>query len=101
MSETNIRTYADHWYGTGIIDGSGNAEDIILEAGQYMISEVIALSCGGNVEILQNTYAAGDTVAIKYRTGATEGACLDAVWSAYSAPFVSLGYVQVRVESTL
>jgi len=66
-----------------------------------MISEVIALTCGGNVEILQNTYAAGDTITIKYRTGVTEGACLDADWSVYSAPFVSLGYIQVRVESTL
>jgi len=66
-----------------------------------MISEVIALTCGGNVEILQNTYAAGDTITIKYRTGATEGACLDADWLAYTDPFVSVGYIQVRVESTL
>lgn len=100
MLEDNTRTFADHWYGTGEISDAGDAEEVCLEAGEYMISEVVYTEVR-HVELLQNEYAAGDTVALKYRDGATEGACLDAAWIAYAAPFESLGYVQVRMESTL
>jgi hypothetical protein len=50
------------------------------------------------VELLQNLYAAGDTVVIKYRTGATVELCEAEAWIAYTVPFVSSGYVQVRIE---
>jgi hypothetical protein len=64
-----------------------------------MISEVVEIAC--LVEIATNVYATGDSVAVFYRHGATEGACLDANWIAYTVPFDSLGYIQVRLESTL
>ena len=65
-----------------------------------MESEVIVTGTI-TVELLQNNYAAGDTVLLRYRTGASEAACLAASWSNYTVPFGSLGYVQVRLESTL
>lgn len=98
--EDNVRTFADHWTGTGAIGGSGNTETICVEAGEFMESEVIYTG-PVSVELLQNVYAAGDTVLIKYRHGATQAACEAAGWTTYSHPFVSLGFVQVRVESTL
>jgi hypothetical protein len=52
------------------------------------------------VQLLQNNYAAGDTIVLEYRHGATKIACEAAAWGAYVAPFTSLGYVQVRVEAT-
>ena len=53
------------------------------------------------VELLQNEYAAGDTILLRYRHGISEAACLAAAWNNYTVPFASLGYVQVRIESTL
>jgi hypothetical protein len=53
------------------------------------------------MELDQNHYAAGDDVTMEYRHGATEIACLNAAWQPYANPFMSLGYVQVRMTSTL
>ena len=95
--ETNVRTFADHWSGTGAIEGSGDAEKIALEADEYMVSETV-YSGTLTVQLLQNEYAAGDTVTLKYRTGADQAACEAADWVEYSEPFDSLGYVQARVD---
>ena len=95
-----MRTFADHWTGTGTIENAGDTERLALAAGEYMISEVVNTGTT-TMELLQNNYAAGDTVTLQYRHGATEEGCWDAAWTDYTVPFVSLGYVQVRVESTL
>ena len=66
-----------------------------------MVSEAIDTDTL-TVALFQNTYdPTGDDVTLKYRHGATEGACLAAGWNAYTVPFVSLGYVQIQIESTL
>lgn len=52
------------------------------------------------VNLYQNQYLYGDTIVLKYRTAATEGACLAAEWVVYTGFFISLGYTQVRVEVT-
>ena len=54
-----------------------------------------------NCQILQNEYAVGDDVTLEYRDGATAAACNAAAWGAYTVPFISAGYVQIRVTSTL
>jgi len=53
------------------------------------------------VEILQNVYGAGDDVDMDYRHGDSEANCLIAGWNNYTVPFESLGYVQIRMTSTL
>ena len=101
VAET-ARDFNGHWYGTGTIANPGVAdtECLELEAGEWMISEVV--DTGATTVTLQlNKYAAGDAVTIEYRHGATEVACLSAVWNAYAAPFASLGFVQIRLTSTL
>lgn len=93
--------FAGHWTGTGTIQGTGDAEVICLEAGEYMISGVVFIG-SVNVELLQNHYdPSGDDVLLRYRHGDSEANCLAAAWNDYVAPFASLGYVQVRLESTL
>jgi len=62
-----------------------------------MISETVYTGAF-TIELSINVYAAGDTVTIKYRTGADQAACESAEWSTYSTPFDSLGYVQARVD---
>ena len=100
MVETK-RTFAGHWYGTGAINGAGDAEVIELNAGEYMISEVVDTGTT-TVTLAQNVYdITGDDVDLDYRHGATEVACLSASWNDYAAPFVSLGFVQIRLTSTL
>jgi hypothetical protein len=42
-----------------------------------------------------------DNVTLKYRHGNTIAACEAASWNTYTIPFTSLGFVQVRIESTL
>jgi len=98
--ETNVRTFASNWTGTGAVGGSGDTERLELDSTEYMVSEVVNTGIK-TVQLLQNTYAAGDTVTLKYRHGADEATCLAAGWNTYSTPFISLGYIQVRVESTL
>ena len=101
VTETNIRDFSGNWTGTGSVSGSGDAEIISLDSGEYMESEVVQISSGKTVRLRQNVYdGTGDDVTLKYRTGATSAACQAAEWSAYSTPFGSLGYVQVRVEAT-
>lgn len=96
--EDNVSTFTDNWTGTGEISGVGNAETICLESGEYMESEVVVTGAL-SVELLQNNYdVTGDDVVMKYRTGASEAACLAAAWTDYTVIFESLGYVQVRLE---
>jgi len=98
--EDNVQTFLNNWTGTGEIGGAGDAETICMNAGEYMESEVVNTGAQ-TVELAQNVYAAGDTILLRYRHGATQVDCLAAGWNDYTIPFVSLGYVQVRIESTL
>lgn len=95
--EDNVETFANNWTGTGVISGSGDAETICLNEGEYMESNVVNTGTR-TVELLQNNYAAGDTIILKFRHGNSEANCLTASWSVYTVPFDSLGYVQVRIE---
>jgi hypothetical protein len=98
VTQDNIRTFASNWTGTGAIENSGDAERIVLSSGQYMESETVNTGAD-QVSIALNVYAAGDPTTIKYRTGATQSACESAGWNAYSAAFLSSGYVQIRIEA--
>jgi hypothetical protein len=99
--ETNVLTFAGNWTGTGGIIGSGDAEKIGLHAGEYMISEVVDTGIR-TVKLLQNSYdVTGDNVNLDYRHGATQVDCEAASWNDYTVPFVSLGFVQIRLTSTL
>jgi hypothetical protein len=97
VTEDNIRTFANNWTGTGTIQGTGDAEQILMVAGQYMESE-ISITGANTVVLTQNHYQVGNDVYLKYRTGATEEACSAAEWAAYTVPFESLGYTQIRIE---
>jgi len=100
--EANVRDFNGNWTGTGAIENPGTAdtERLALEAGETMTSEVVAT---GVVDILidYNVYAVGDDINLDYRHGATQAACEGAGWNDYTVPFESLGFVQVRVTSTL
>ena len=97
--ETNVRTFASNWTGTGAIENSGDAERLALNSAEYMEGEVVNTGTK-TVQLLQSNYSAGDTVVLKYRHGATYEDCIVAGWNTYVSSFVSLGYVQVRVEAT-
>ena len=99
--ETNVRDFTGNWTGTGAIENAGDAERLALETTEYMISEVVNTGAY-TVTLLQNNYdPSGDDVDMDYRHGATEGACEVAGWNNYTVPFASLGYVQIRMTSTL
>jgi len=66
-----------------------------------MISEIVNTDTD-TVTLLQNNYdPSGDNVDMDYRHGNTPAACVGAGWNNYTVPFESLGYVQVRMTSTL
>jgi len=99
--EVNVRDFAGNWAGTGAIAGAGDAEVLELETTENMVSEVVYTDTF-QVTLLQNNYdPTGDDVNMDYRHGATEVACEGAAWNDYTVPFVSLGYVQIRMTSTL
>ena len=101
VAEANVRDFSGNWAGTGTIELAGDSERLRLDAGESMVSEVVDTG-SVTVELLQNNYdPTGDDVDLDYRHGATEAACLAAGWNDYTVPFVSLGFVQVRVTSTL
>jgi len=93
-------TFASNWTGTGAITGAVDAERLELNAGEYMESDLV-ITAITHIQLTKNKYQAGDPVLMRYRTGATDAACLLAAWTDYTVPFDSLGYVQIRVESTL
>ena len=100
--EENVETFENNWTGTGTIENPGASDDerLALAAGEVMTSEMVNTGVI-NCEILQNEYAVGDDVTLEYRDGATAAACNAAAWGAYGAPFISEGFVQIRVTSTL
>jgi hypothetical protein len=101
VTEDNIRDFSGNWTGTGAILNAGDAEQLELEAGEYMESEMVDTGAV-TVQLLQNEYdVSGDDVTLRYRHGATPNACAAAAWNLYADPFESLGYVELRVESTL
>jgi len=65
-----------------------------------MISELVHTGVV-YITIDYNVYQSGDTIDLDYRHGGTPAACEGAGWNNYTGPFESLGYVQVRVTSTL
>jgi hypothetical protein len=97
VTQTNVRTFASHWTGSGIITGTGDSEELDLYIGQSMVSEVVNTGAV-TVTLTQNSYQAGDTMTLEYRTGATQAACEASGWTAYTVPFASSGYVQCRVS---
>jgi hypothetical protein len=98
--EVNTRTFATHWTGTGTIENTGNSERIVLEAGESMTSEIVETNTG-EWEALQGEYQEADTVLLEYRTGNSEANCESASFATYTTPFESLGFVQLRITSTL
>lgn len=95
--ETNVRTFSGNWTGTGSTSGTGDAEIMSFVAGEYMESEIVETGVF-NIELLQNVYASGDTLTLKYRHASTSASCLSASWLDYTTPFLSDGYVQLRME---
>ena len=96
-----MRDFFGNWTGTGSIGGAGDAEILELETTKYMISEVVNTGTY-TVTLLQNEYdGAGDDVDMDYRHDATEVDCELAAWNNYTVSFESLGYVQIRMTSTL
>ncbi len=100
--EANVRNFQGNWTGTGAIENPGVAdtERLALEAGEDMVSEVVVTGAT-NIELDYNVYSAGDNVTFQYRHGNTVAACEGAAWGNYTVPFLSLGFVQVKVISTL
>jgi len=101
VTELNVRDFAGNWTGTGAIINAGDDEQICLDDGEEMISEIVYTDTN-SVQLTQNKYdPTGDSGTLYYRHGATIPACLAAGWNLYVAPFASLGYVQIRVTNAL
>jgi len=100
--EAVVHDFQGNWTGTGTIENPGvdDTERLALESTEYMISEVVSTGVV-DVIILYNVYAAGDDINLDYRHGDTVANCLAAGWNDYIGPVSSLGYLQVRVTSTL
>ena len=98
MLEPNIRDLSV-WTGTGTVENSGDAERLALASGEYMESEVVEVGLLSVIMAI-NVYQSGDAVAIKYRTHADPTSLLSEAWLDYAGEFESLGYVQMRLEST-
>lgn len=100
--EDVILDFNGNWTGTGNIENPGvnDTERLALQAGESMTSNLVHTGVT-SVLIAINVYQAGDAVLIEYRHGATPAACLAAGWANYVGPVDSLGYLQVRLTSTL
>ena len=98
MAEDTIRVFYLNWTGTGTVEGSGDAEQLKIQQGQYMISEAVDTEGTIAIEILLNVYGAGDSVPIYWKTAATQSGLSGASWNLYIAEFTSIGFVQLKLE---
>lgn len=100
--EAVVRDFQNNWTGTGAIENPGVAdtERLALEQGEDMTSEIVHTGAV-DVIIQYNVYRAGDNINLDYRHGNTPAACVAAGWNDYAGAFTSLGYLQVKVTSTL
>ena len=99
--ESNVRTFLEGWSGTGVASGSGDLEIACLASGEYLISEVVQTGII-TVTLLYDTYRTGTfagTLIMQYRHGNSQATCEAASWQAYTVPFTSDGYVQIRIEA--
>ena len=97
VTQQNTRTFATNWTGTAAISGSGDTEIVTFDAGEYVESEVV--NTGATTwSISQNSYRAGDSVTISYKTGDSVANCEADTWHTYSGAFESSGYVKIRAE---
>ena len=98
VTQQNTRTLGTNWTGTGTTSGSGDAEILTIDTGEYMESEIV--NTGATTwTIALNQYSAGDSVTIKYKTAATSAGIAGASWTAYSGAFESSGFVKIRLET--
>lgn len=102
VTQANVRDFQGDWTGTGAIGNPGvnDTERLELESGEYMVGPIVDTGAE-TVRVLLNSYQAGDAVTVEYRTAGTPNACAVAAWLPYVAPFVSNGYSQLRLTSTL
>jgi hypothetical protein len=98
--EDNAETFlAEVQDTTGEISGSGDAETLTLDPGEY--AEFRMVNVGTiEIEILYDNYQSGSGPAptIKYKDGDSEANCNADTWNTYSVPFTSAGYVKIRFE---
>lgn len=99
VTEDTVSNFQYNWFGTGTIENAGVAdtERIALFSGEYMMSEIVDTGAV-DVQLDYNHYAAGDTITLEYRTGATAAATTGAAWQSYVAPFASSGFVQIKIS---
>jgi len=100
VEEDYARTFVDNWSGSGQISGTGDTEQIILDSGEYMESEIVHIGVN-QVQILIDKYrtGSGSSPTIKYKDGDTEENCDLDTWNTYTGPFSSSGYNRIRVEN--
>jgi hypothetical protein len=98
VTENNTREFAYNWSGSGTWQGTGDDEVLKLAPTQYMESEAVWIDIGQMVGIRQNKYITGDSGILKYRTNLDYMTLIGMSWTDYTVPFVSAGYIQVRVE---
>jgi hypothetical protein len=101
VTQDNTRTFTTNWTGTGEVtyDGEENAdnEQLTLDAGEYMESEVVNTGAV-TVTLALNQYVSGDSVTVYYKTGSGSDLSGES-YVEYTTPFTSDGYVQVKVQA--
>jgi hypothetical protein len=98
IEEDNIKPYTGNWSGTGAIVGSGNDEKIRLAEGQYMEMDEPWNLTSMRAIVSLNKYGSGDAATIKYKDGDSAANCEADDWNLYTVPFVSSGWIMVRLE---
>ena len=102
VTQDNIRNFTGKWYGTGEVLLTGDSEKIELAAGEYMISEPVIVAVDSTCTVLKDSYFGGGgdaNITLSYRTAATPTALSSASWTAYTVPFTSLGYAQLKASA--
>ena len=100
VEEDYYRPFADRWSGIGHISGSGDAEILELELGEYAESTEWYLGASKKYVLGFNKYR-GNILdeTIKYKTATTKDGLSSVGWTVYDgSSFINLGWVKVRIE---
>lgn len=98
VTQDNTRTFAINWTGTGTISGSGDSEIVRLKPTEYVESEVVNVGIGTALITLDEYQSGEGAPIVKYKDGDSEANCEADTWNTYTVPFVSQGYVKIRLE---
>ena len=101
VDEDQKINFSGNWTGDAIVTGSGDAEKVLFESGQYLeMIEAWNIGDTGKTKIDLGKYEGIiGALTMKYKTGPTQASCEAATWAtAVGGYYTNDGWFMIRLE---